>query len=71
MRPATVLMRDPLLPHQIYIGTRWAPGRTWLYVSCNCLRIAGEVHEPLDVRELYEPGAALAVWHQHMTEVAA
>lgn len=71
MRPATVVYRDPTLPHQIVISTRWALGRTWLYVSCNCRRVAGEVYEPLDVRELFEPGAALEVWRAHMAEVAA
>src|SRR5437899_702063 len=70
MRPAPVVLRDPLLPHQIVISTRWGPGRTWLYVSCNCLRIAGEVYEPLEVRELWEPGEAAKVWRKHMAQVA-
>jgi hypothetical protein len=71
MRPAQVVMRDPTLPHQIVVGVQWQLGGTRLYVSCNCKRIAGEAYEPLDVRDLYEPGDALAVWRAHMTEVAA
>ena len=65
-------MRDPLLPHQIVISHRGLTVETTLlYVSCNCRRIAGEVYDPLDVRDLYEPGDALAVWQAHMKEVAA
>jgi hypothetical protein len=66
-------MRDPLLPHQIYVGKRWHPirGTYWLYVSCNCLHVAGDVYDPLDTRELYEPGEARAIWRAHMAEVAA
>ena len=66
-----MVMRDPTLPHQIHIGTRWTLGGTLLYVSCNCRRIAGDAYEPLETRELWEPGDAAAVWRRHMTEVAA
>ena len=63
--------RDPGLPHQLVMGVRWVLGGTHLYVSCNCLHQAGRVHEPLAMRQLWEPGEAAAVWRQHMAEVAA
>jgi hypothetical protein len=63
-------MRDPLLPHQIVIGVHWQLQGTRLYVSCNCRHTGGETYAPLEVRELWEPGDALAVWRRHMTAVA-
>jgi len=62
--PSQVTLRDPTLPHQIVINVRWLLGNTSLYVSCNCRRIAGETYEPLQVREVWEPGEALAVQRQ-------
>ena len=69
--PSQVTLRDPTLPHQIVIGVKWHLKDSRLYVSCNCRRIAGEAYEPLQVRELWQPGEALTVWREHMAEVAA
>jgi hypothetical protein len=82
MEPATVVTTYPSrviltccgpdVPHQIRTGQLGITvDETRLYVSCVCRRLAGEVYDPLDVREVYEPGDALAVWQAHMKEVAA
>jgi hypothetical protein len=70
--PSAVVLRDPSLPHQIVISN--VPNRAELYVSCNCRqqppggRRSG-LYEPLEIRELWEPGEAQAVWDEHMRQV--
>ena len=73
MKPASVVMRDPTLPHQIVIGYQWALTGTGISVSCNCRRWQGTggVYEPLEVRERWEPGELLAVYGAHLPAMTA
>jgi hypothetical protein len=73
MRPATVVMRDPTLPHQIVIGYRWGTTGTGISVSCNCRRVPGTggVYAPLEVRERWEPDEILAVYGAHLPAMTA
>jgi hypothetical protein len=68
MKPATVVYRDPALEHQIVLGYQWRPGGAGISVSCNCRRVPGTagVYMPLEVRERWEPGQALAVYGKHL-----
>ena len=56
------MYQDDSLPHQIRIDL--APGGG-LAVSCNCMR-TGQGYGPLEVRERWEPGGALAVYRAHL-----
>jgi hypothetical protein len=68
MRPATVVYRDLDLPHQPVFEYQWRLRGVWISVSCNCRRVPGTggVYVPLEVRERWEPGQALAVYGKHL-----
>ena len=72
-RHASVVYRDPTLPHQIVIAYRWGTTGTGISVSCNCRRVPGTagVYEPFEVRERWEPADALAVYRAHLPAMTA
>jgi hypothetical protein len=64
-----VTWEHPEAAHQIRVSVSGSPAK--IAISCTCLGRANEPHEPLARGDCFPDGKDMAIWREHMNEVAS